>query len=291
MNDGGNIAASPHDPGIIFCTGNVYNSAYYFAVSRTTDDGATWTHDTLPMGTRGWAIAFDPTDSARVYLGGDSAYSHPALIVTTDCGETWTQSRTGLSGAVYALATVPGSATDLFAGTTAGVFKSTDAGASWTATGLGSSTKALAIDPGSPGTVYAGTQSNGVHVSTDGGANWNPMNEGLDVTRILSLDLRPGAEPVLFAGTDGGAVYRSELYTGVAERPGSGTVGRLGCPSLVRATLNLPGGMPAVMHDATGRTVLMLAPGENDVRALPAGLYFVRLVDPSRSLVQKVIVR
>jgi photosystem II stability/assembly factor-like uncharacterized protein len=291
MNDGGALAASPHSPNILFCTGNVYNAAYFVGVSHSTDAGATWEHDTIALGTRGWALAFDPVDSNRVYVAGDSAYSHPCLLVTTDLGATWTQSRTGLSGAVYALAAVPGSATDLYAGTTAGVFKSTDAGASWAATGFTTNTKALLVDPDNPTTVYAGTYNAGVSVSTDGGSTWEAMNEGLDVLKILSLGIRPGAEPVLYAGTDGGAVYRTELYTGVAEQPAPGRARPRGCPTLVRATLRLPGNLPAALHDATGRSVMMLAPGENDVRALPAGLYFVRPLDPGRVAARKVVIQ
>ncbi len=292
MNDGGQIAVSPHRPGIIFCTGNVYNSAYFIGVSHSTDDGATWQHDTIALGTRGWALAFDPTDSNRVYVGGDSAYSHPCLLITTDLGRTWTQSRAGLSGAVYALGAVPGSGTDLYAGTTSGVFKSTDAGATWAATGFTTNTKALVVDPDNPATVYAGTYNQGVSVSTDGGATWTAMNDGLDVPKILSLGLRPGAEPVLFAGTDGGAVFRTDILTGIREQPGSVFTKPCGPATLVHATLRLPGNTPAVLLDATGRKVVDLAPGKNDVRQLGPGVYFIRPEDETgQPVTRKVVIQ
>ncbi|MBN2537986.1 hypothetical protein JXB37_06915 [candidate division WOR-3 bacterium] len=280
---------SPHSPDIIFYTGNVYSGAYYLAVCHTTDGGATWPRDTLTLGTRGWAIAFDPADSNRVYVGGDSAYSYPALLVTTDLGETWTQSRTGLAGAVYALATVPGNPQVIFAGTTSGVYKSTDRGATWTSTGMSNNTKALVVEPGNPNTVYAGTYGQGVHVTTDAGGTWTPMNDGLDNLKVLALDLRPGSEPVLFAGTEGGGVFRTELFTGIAERPGRAR--GIGGPTFIRATLELPGSRPAVLHDAAGRAVMALAPGENDVRQLPAGLYFIRPVEAGRAAVRKVVIQ
>jgi len=285
------MEVSPHRAGIVFCAGNYYMSGYYLGISRSTDDGVTWDHDTLTIGSRGWAVAFDPTDSNRVYVAGDSAYNYPALLVSTDMGETWTQSRTGLTGALYALVAVPGSATDLYAGGTGGVFKSTDAGASWFSTGLSGLTKALVIDPDDVGTIYAGINGQGVHVSTDAGSSWTGINDGLTNPKVISLDLRPGAEPVLFAGTEGGAVFRTDLYTGTAGRPRTGPARSGSAPTLVRSVLRLPGREPAVLLDATGRRLLVLAPGDNDIRALPAGLYFVRPVDPGDRTIRKVVVQ
>ena len=73
MNDGGFMAISPFNSNIVFATGNVYNAAYLIGVSHTSDGGTTWEHDTIDLGTRGWAVAFDGVDSNRVYVGGDSA--------------------------------------------------------------------------------------------------------------------------------------------------------------------------------------------------------------------------
>jgi photosystem II stability/assembly factor-like uncharacterized protein len=62
----------------------------------------------------------------------------------------------------------------------AGVFKSTDGGASWTSanSGLpasqGVSIGPLVIDPLNPATLYAGTSNAGVFKSADGGATWQP---------------------------------------------------------------------------------------------------------------------
>src|SRR5512135_2323974 len=105
MNDGGFMAISALNPDIIAYTGNVYNSAYFVGVSHSSDGGLTWEHDTIGLGSRGWAIAFDGVDTNRIYVGGDSAYSYPCLLISTDCGSTWTMSRSGLSGTVNVLLT------------------------------------------------------------------------------------------------------------------------------------------------------------------------------------------
>ncbi len=50
--------------------------------------------------------------------------------------------------------------------------------------------------------------------------------------------------------------------------------------TLVRSMLTLPGREPAVLLDISGREVLDLQPGENDVRHLSPGVYFVREKGP-----------
>lgn len=305
MNDGGCVAISPHRSGIVFCVGNVYNAAYFVGVSHSSDDGATWERDTIPLGTRGWAIAFDPFDSNRVYVGGDSAYSYPCLLVTTDMGRTWTQSRAGLSGAVNALATVPGESGLVYAGTSSGVFKSTNGGASWAGTGLTSSTRALLVDPDNPNTLYAGTASAGVYVSTNAGSSWNQQNAGLTNLRILSLAMRGGPQPMLFAGTEGGSVFRSEVMTGLAgpSRPGAVLPAIRIIPNPVRGSARLEletsTALPfrAGLYDHTGRFVLDLGPrlvqhGGNGLSfstgGIPAGVYFVRVATGTRTHVARL---
>jgi photosystem II stability/assembly factor-like uncharacterized protein len=69
----------------------------------------------------------------------------------------------------------------LYAGTSSGVFKSTDGGRSWKGISNESLSKtfiaALAIDPKSPQTVYAATDGGDLFKSTDGGENWKKSNQ------------------------------------------------------------------------------------------------------------------
>jgi hypothetical protein len=289
MNDGGYMAVSPHSSDIIFCTGNVYDAAYFVGVSHTSDGGASWEHDTLALGTRGWAVAFDPVDPNRVYVGGDSAYSYPCLLITTDLGATWTQSRTGLTGAVNALLTVPGSGQLVYAGTNNGAFKSTDAGATWAATSVTSQVKTLVLDPAHPATLFAGTYGNGVYVTPDAGATWNQMNAGLACTRVLSLSLRPGTENTLFAGTEGGAVFRTSLPTGVSGPTASDirnsplviTPNPCYSAATVRFSSRLAPNSLLSLYDASGRFLcsfpLRTSSFVLHTSDLTAGTYFVRL--------------
>jgi photosystem II stability/assembly factor-like uncharacterized protein len=116
-------------------------------------------------------------------------------------------------GDVMALAVNPATPSTLYAGTDGGgIFKSTDAGGTWSAvnTGLTSpNVRALAINPTTPATLYAGTVFGlGVFKSTDSGATWTVANTGLTSHYVDSLAINPATPTTVYAGTDGG-VFRS----------------------------------------------------------------------------------
>jgi photosystem II stability/assembly factor-like uncharacterized protein len=80
----------------------------------------------------------------------------------------------------------------------------------------------LAIDPANSSTLYAGTGNDysapqgfrGIFMSTDGGASWLPINNGLaglfDIrSSITALVIDPQNSNILYAGTSGGGVFRS----------------------------------------------------------------------------------
>ena len=87
-------------------------------------------------------------------------------------------------GDVRALAIDPqNSSTVYVASQGAGIFKSTDGGASWSSANSGLTTTyfdVLAIDPQNPSTLYAGGDGIGLFFkSTDGGTSWSAVNFGL----------------------------------------------------------------------------------------------------------------
>ncbi len=96
--------------------------------------------------------------------------------------------------------------TNIFVGSSSGIFLSTDNGLSWIAVNSGLTTIsvwALAIN----GTnIFAGTYSGGVFLSTNNGGNWTAINNGLTNLNIRSLAIS-GSN--IFAGTLGGGVFLS----------------------------------------------------------------------------------
>jgi tetratricopeptide (TPR) repeat protein/photosystem II stability/assembly factor-like uncharacterized protein len=116
------------------------------------------------------------------------------------------------SGAVNitALAINPLTPSTLYAGTSAGVFKSTDDSKKWRPVNAGLPAcvvNVLVIDPLSPDTLYAGTSA-GLYKSTDGAESWNGLNTGPNFPDISSLVLDPLAPATIYAGTSAG-VYKS----------------------------------------------------------------------------------
>jgi photosystem II stability/assembly factor-like uncharacterized protein len=148
---------------------------------------------------RGRAIAIDPVNPQILYLGTELTFVGSAppsgvangVFKSTNGGTTWTQSSNGLP-------TWTGSNT-----TRLNVF-------------------ALAIDPTNPSTIYAAAARSGsdrssqagVYKSTDGGANWSSVRDGLVGVSVRALLVDPANPQVVYAGGTGtlsnpGGVFRT----------------------------------------------------------------------------------
>jgi photosystem II stability/assembly factor-like uncharacterized protein len=178
-------------------------------VYRSSDEGSTWTgfgadQSILPAVN---AVAPDPTDASKVYVGTDAgAY---ATSKKQDGTLKWVTNGALADRRVFALVVDPASASTLLAGTDAGLYQSVDAGLTWAAvSGLqATAIYVLLFDPESPSTVYAGTDS-GVFRSLDRGSSWKATNPGLTDLAVDALSVASAAPPSLYAGTLGGSVFR-----------------------------------------------------------------------------------
>ena len=154
----------------------------------------------------GWVldVAVDPIHSNVVYSAAG------AIRKSTDGGRSWKtvfapKQRGGFTRITIA-PTRPESiytithAVGISGATT--IYKSADAGRTWQATGGGSSLPpsccgdsfdALVVEPGNPQTLYAAVGGT-VLATTDGGASWEPMANGLpgNATALAADPRRPG---------------------------------------------------------------------------------------------------
>ena len=183
------IAVHPNNPDIIFI-GTAWGGIW-----RTRDGGSTWTpvFDRAPsLGIGGpGAIAIDPTNADTLYVG--------------------TSSRNGSQ--------FSGDSTQ----PPAGLFRSTDGGASWIR--LGSSyplttpsnasiffsriINVVIVDPANGQRLYLACNG-GLFVSTDGGFNWTQGTAPAGDVRSLVLDATsPANARILYAGISGTGVVRS----------------------------------------------------------------------------------
>jgi photosystem II stability/assembly factor-like uncharacterized protein len=182
---------------------------------KTSDGGMNWSD--IWQSDEGYllALAIDPTASTTIYAGTSSG-----LLKSVDGGANWNDA--GLRPGVNVLAVDSLRPNVVYAATTtddyypspsgfAGLFKSVDAGASWspintgleTLNGKGSPVTALLVDPVNPGVVFAGTAGGGVFRSTDGGEHWVPLNSGLTDLDVRYL-ARSKDTGLLYASTSGG---------------------------------------------------------------------------------------
>jgi len=191
-------------------------------IFKSTDGGTSWHAVNTGLGNVAhWnvaALAIDPTAPARVYAAVSSG-PIGGVFRTTNAGASWTFTSVG---ALTDIALAPGAPATLYA---AGgdLYKSTDAGVSWTAVLAAGGFRSVTVDPSSPGTVYAGTNFGAIAKTTDGGASWSTQG-GLASDRVDTLLVDPTAPNVVYAGLEDFGVYKS-VDAGTTWTPIGPTVG------------------------------------------------------------------
>ncbi len=184
---------------------------------ETFDEGATW-HRLAKLGTEDGlvldSIVVDFADPSTVYVGAWKNSDDGGLWISHDRGRTWTESPRFHGQPVHALVQAPSNPSILFAGTLAGVFRSSDGGATWSQISPRGSREiheieSLAVDPVNPNVVYAGTW----HLpwkTADGGRTWHNIKQGLIVdSDVFSIIVDPEHPRVVYLSACSG-IYKSE---------------------------------------------------------------------------------
>ena len=205
----GAVAVAPSDPDIVWVgTGepnNMRSSSWGTGVYKSTDGGKTWSSAMLPGSQHIGRIVIDPRDPNVVYVAALgplwASGGERGLYKTTDGGRTWTNTKeiskyTGFVDVVmdpanpdvlYAAALERERREYGFlpAGPESGIYKTADAGKTWTQLeqGLPSGEMGrigLSVCKSRPSTVYAIIHAkppqNGLYRSDDAGATWRLVN-------------------------------------------------------------------------------------------------------------------
>jgi hypothetical protein len=209
---------------------------FYDTINRTSDNGTNWTSNSDISG----------SVYSLVFSGGYMiAGTQNGIYRTADNGTNWYASNTGLTAAVvtaliyhgsklivavntgaeyystnngttwnsmiirssYAITRFAVSGTDIYAGGTDTLFRSTDYGTTWKSYGSkksGSSYTDEIIVNG--GTIFLGTRDSGIYRSTNNGTGWTRKNVGLTDLTITGFAVIGSS---IFAGTDSDGVFLS----------------------------------------------------------------------------------
>lgn len=198
------------------------------------------TGDAIPI----FSLTLDPNNPDIVWAGTNSGGASFGVFKSTDGGLTWSARNNGLTdpgfGLVFRGFTVqPGNSNIVYAQAEeptavdgrefnrvrGRVYQTIDGGANWSLLWTGENlARYLLIDPGNNNHLYLSTgifdrEANnsdcaagvgaaggvGVLASTNGGANWSPVNNGLTDLYIGSLRMHPTDPTILFAATGNNA--------------------------------------------------------------------------------------
>ena len=232
------IQIAPTDPNIIYAGIDSNDMSLY----KSVNGGASWQVTHVTGHTSG--VAISPTDPDTViYTNLEAPTQH-----TTDGGATWSAVMGGISQKPYTTvsfspsdsnvaytANVPGpSRGGMWPPPPAEIYRSDDAGATWTLTGACytcGAIQTIAVEPGDPDVLWVAADG-GLQVSRDRGASWSGnlldwvdwQSESGGGEYTIGVALRPDdprimlaatSEKGLFRSTDGGVTW-SESNSGLA---------------------------------------------------------------------------
>ncbi len=162
------------------------------------------------------SIALNPKDPRVLYAGTTGG-----IYRSDDGALSWRKINNGLipetelMGAmalgINAIAIDPVNPETVYAGSTKGLFRTTNGGQQWERIGLNLPdpfVSSLLVHPNDPAQLYVGGPG-GVWKSSDGGKTVQAMNKGLATLNIRTLAMSPRNPQELFAGTNGSGLYHS----------------------------------------------------------------------------------
>ncbi|MCP5107981.1 MAG: hypothetical protein GY950_31620 [bacterium] len=209
------IAFHPADPAIMWV------GAPSGGLWKTIDGGASWTNNTDQLPNLGVSsILVHPQDADIIYIAtgdGDGRDTFSiGVLKSTDGGMSW--NTTGFSRDVPAQSTIgkilfqPGNPDVILAATFGGIYKSTDAGATWELKSNIPYFRDIDVDEASPAVWYAASHYSGIYKSTDSGETWNELAGGLpqtDFGRVATAISRSSPSVIygLYTSADNGGFY------------------------------------------------------------------------------------
>ena len=210
--------------------------------TKTADTGGNWERVTTGFPTLGvMAIAIDPTDTNKIYIGTGEVYGYGqsiggtvirltrgsygiGILKTADGGQTWVKSLDWVfhqERGVQCLRMNPLNPNTLYAATTEGIYKTTNAGDSWVCVLSVLMGEDIVIHANDTSKVMVscgnlGSTGSGVYVSTDAGVKWT-KSSGIPIyTGKTLLEMYASNPDIVFASVAnseyGIGLYRTDNF-------------------------------------------------------------------------------
>ncbi len=191
---------------------------------KTTNGGNTWKPmtDHIPSLAVS-SVAINPKNSQSMLMGTGEGYRNIdavhglGVLKSTDGGATWDTTsfayEKSLSVSTFGMVWDPVNTNNVYLAATNGIWKSGDAGETWTQKKTGRAT-AIVIDKNAPSTLYAAIESSGIYKSIDNGQKWTAITIGL-----------PAATSIGFTSLAICDAFPNVLYTGIANKSTNGLEG------------------------------------------------------------------
>ncbi len=183
------VAISPTDPSIVLLF--EYGSQY-----RSTNGGQTYSYSGVPFSIYNGESEIVASPDGSMY----AVSGYEGLWKSLDGGVIWNMLGTGvLPSYLPGFALSLSNPSVLYGSDGSHVYKSTNAGTSWSTVATGTTVIHLAVDPSNPQTVYGTSAANdAVLASTDGGATWTPTSGPLDLSNITGFSVNPSNSAELY---------------------------------------------------------------------------------------------
>ncbi|MBN1938755.1 MAG: hypothetical protein JW843_04160 [Candidatus Aminicenantes bacterium] len=223
------LAVHPKNPRILYA-GSASGGLWRLTLTGSGYDSYSWERVETGFPVLGvGAIAINPKNPDILYVGTGEVYGYAGvdgdlfgsfwmrirgnygigLLKSTDGGRTWTQClgwTQSQSRGVLSLAIDPHRPAIVFAATTEGVYRSMDAGLTWSRVLAVIMAVDVKIDPNNTKSIFVScgdleSAGTGIYRSLDGGDSWTRLRQGLPDTWTgkAKLDLCPGFPSVVYA--------------------------------------------------------------------------------------------
>lgn len=207
------MVIDPADPDRIFLgtsRGEIYT---------TVNGGLEWSNPRGSVPFPGYVVDELIIDArGRLWMSGWGLWGGGVVAFSEDGGVTWSRRDSGIEGvSIRALAVSAVDPQILVAGGLDGVWRSTDAGKTWTKISSQENVESLAIDPRTSDTIFVGTWRQAWR-SEDGGRTWQHIAEGMVLdTDVFDINIDPENPDDIWLSTCGW-VYHSKDRGGVWTR-------------------------------------------------------------------------